>query len=243
MRGKDARGRRRRPVPRVLTWGGGPAPGPARARSAPARLSPAGIPRRRPAPPGPAAGCAPARRRLRRPGMAAVLELLLSEEVAVGAVVRWLRRAPGQRPAEVTRGGTAPLFAAQAGIASHRGPSGKLCARGRPARGPGAAARGPSSVERAAGRRDRYCPPGPGARRNGGERGPERGAPSPRAGWGGAVTRGAALPAASLVGAGLVQRPAARRELLVALCARCGVSRPVAGLSVEIRYIRAHGAL
>ncbi|XP_052552081.1 codanin-1 [Tympanuchus pallidicinctus] len=32
--------------------------------------------------------------------MAAVLELLLSEEVAVGAVVRWLRRAPGQRPAE-----------------------------------------------------------------------------------------------------------------------------------------------
>ncbi|XP_040557844.1 codanin-1 isoform X4 [Gallus gallus] len=32
--------------------------------------------------------------------MAAVLELLLSEEVAVGAVVRWLRRAPGQRPPE-----------------------------------------------------------------------------------------------------------------------------------------------
>uniref|UniRef100_A0A8C9EH64 Uncharacterized protein n=1 Tax=Pavo cristatus TaxID=9049 RepID=A0A8C9EH64_PAVCR len=28
--------------------------------------------------------------------MAAVLELLLSEEVAVGAVVRWLRCAPGQ---------------------------------------------------------------------------------------------------------------------------------------------------
>uniref|UniRef100_A0A669PM10 Uncharacterized protein n=1 Tax=Phasianus colchicus TaxID=9054 RepID=A0A669PM10_PHACC len=65
--------------------------------------------------------------------MAAVLELLLSEEVAVGAVVRWLRRAPGQRPAEVTRGGAAPLFAARAGIASRRGPSGKLRARGRPA--------------------------------------------------------------------------------------------------------------
>ncbi|POI35554.1 hypothetical protein CIB84_000694 [Bambusicola thoracicus] len=32
--------------------------------------------------------------------MAAVLELLLSEEVAVGAVVRWLQRVPGQRPAE-----------------------------------------------------------------------------------------------------------------------------------------------
>ncbi|XP_072195102.1 codanin-1 [Excalfactoria chinensis] len=97
MRGKDARGRRRRPVPRVLTWGGGPAP--ARARSAPSL--PVGIPRRRPAQPGPAVGCAPARRRRpRRPGMAAVLELLLSEEVAVGAVLRWLRRAPGQRPAE-----------------------------------------------------------------------------------------------------------------------------------------------
>lgn len=138
MRGKDARGRRRRPVPRVLTWGGGPAPGPARARSAPARPPPAGIPRRRPAPPGPAAGCAPARRRRpRRPGMAAVLELLLSEEVAVGAVVRWLRRAPGQRPPEVTRGGTAPLSAARAGNASYRGPSGKLCVRGRPAGGPG----------------------------------------------------------------------------------------------------------
>lgn len=140
MRGKDARGRRRRPVPRVLTWGGGPAPGPARARSAPARLPPAGIPRRQPAPPGPAAGCAPARRRLlRRPGMAAVLELLLSEEVAVGAVVRWLRRAPGQRPAEVTRGGTAPHFAARgvshpaagrAGNFAHGG--GPPEARGRP---------------------------------------------------------------------------------------------------------------
>ncbi|NWQ77971.1 CDAN1 protein, partial [Columbina picui] len=32
--------------------------------------------------------------------MAAVLELLLREEVAVGAVVRWLRHGPGHRPAE-----------------------------------------------------------------------------------------------------------------------------------------------
>ncbi|NXF98154.1 CDAN1 protein, partial [Eubucco bourcierii] len=32
--------------------------------------------------------------------MAAVLELLLQEEVAVGAVVRWLRYGPGHRPAE-----------------------------------------------------------------------------------------------------------------------------------------------
>uniref|UniRef100_A0A8B9C065 Codanin-1 C-terminal domain-containing protein n=1 Tax=Anser brachyrhynchus TaxID=132585 RepID=A0A8B9C065_9AVES len=34
--------------------------------------------------------------------MAAVLELLLREEVAVGAVLRWLRQGPGHRPAEVT---------------------------------------------------------------------------------------------------------------------------------------------
>ncbi|XP_065538790.1 codanin-1 isoform X3 [Lathamus discolor] len=38
--------------------------------------------------------------------MAAVLELLLQEEVAVAAVVRWLLHGPGQRPAEVTRGGS-----------------------------------------------------------------------------------------------------------------------------------------
>lgn len=38
--------------------------------------------------------------------MAAVLELLLQEEVAVSAVVRWLRHGPGHRPAEVTRGGS-----------------------------------------------------------------------------------------------------------------------------------------
>uniref|UniRef100_A0A8C3U133 Codanin-1 C-terminal domain-containing protein n=1 Tax=Catharus ustulatus TaxID=91951 RepID=A0A8C3U133_CATUS len=35
--------------------------------------------------------------------MAAVLELLLQEEVPVSAVVRWLRHGPGHRPAEVTR--------------------------------------------------------------------------------------------------------------------------------------------
>uniref|UniRef100_A0A663E5R7 Uncharacterized protein n=1 Tax=Aquila chrysaetos chrysaetos TaxID=223781 RepID=A0A663E5R7_AQUCH len=37
--------------------------------------------------------------------MAAVLELLLQEEVAVGAVVRWLRHGPGpgSRSAEVTQ--------------------------------------------------------------------------------------------------------------------------------------------
>lgn len=195
MRGKDARGRRRRPVPRVLTWGGGPAPGPARARSAPARPPPAGIPRRRPAPPGPAAGCAPARRRRpRRPGMAAVLELLLSEEVAVGAVVRWLRRAPGQRPPEVTRGGTAPLSAARAGNASYRGPSGKLCVRGRPAGGPEGAAGGPSSAERAAGRRGRgrgtaTARRAPGRGGGGMAASVARSAVS-RAGWGGAVMPG-----------------------------------------------------
>uniref|UniRef100_A0A8C2TVC0 Codanin 1 n=1 Tax=Coturnix japonica TaxID=93934 RepID=A0A8C2TVC0_COTJA len=33
--------------------------------------------------------------------MAAVLELLLSEELPLGAVLRWLRRDPGQRPAEL----------------------------------------------------------------------------------------------------------------------------------------------
>lgn len=37
--------------------------------------------------------------------MAAVLELLLREEVAVGAVLRWLRQGPGHRPAEVTAAG------------------------------------------------------------------------------------------------------------------------------------------
>uniref|UniRef100_A0A8C3DH21 Uncharacterized protein n=1 Tax=Corvus moneduloides TaxID=1196302 RepID=A0A8C3DH21_CORMO len=37
--------------------------------------------------------------------MAAVLELLLQEEVPVSAVVRWLRHGPGHRPAEVTRAG------------------------------------------------------------------------------------------------------------------------------------------
>uniref|UniRef100_A0A8B9FHX0 Uncharacterized protein n=1 Tax=Amazona collaria TaxID=241587 RepID=A0A8B9FHX0_9PSIT len=36
--------------------------------------------------------------------MAAVLELVLREEVAVAAVVRWLLHGPGHRPAEVTRG-------------------------------------------------------------------------------------------------------------------------------------------
>uniref|UniRef100_A0A672TVR2 Uncharacterized protein n=1 Tax=Strigops habroptila TaxID=2489341 RepID=A0A672TVR2_STRHB len=35
--------------------------------------------------------------------MAAVLELLLREEVAVAAVVRWLLHGPGHRPAEVTQ--------------------------------------------------------------------------------------------------------------------------------------------
>uniref|UniRef100_A0A8C3KD43 Codanin-1 C-terminal domain-containing protein n=1 Tax=Calidris pygmaea TaxID=425635 RepID=A0A8C3KD43_9CHAR len=39
--------------------------------------------------------------------MAAVLELLLQEEVAVSAVMRWLRHGPGHRPAEVTCGGLA----------------------------------------------------------------------------------------------------------------------------------------
>lgn len=136
MRGKDAGGRRRRPVPRVLTWGGGPAPGPA--RSAPARA-----PRRRPAPaaaaarhspaqPGPAAPCAPARRR-QRPGMAAVLELLLREEVAVGAVLRWLRQGPGHRPAEVTAAGAgagAGSLAAEGAVRSRRARGLQLRPRG-----------------------------------------------------------------------------------------------------------------
>lgn len=54
-----------------------------------------------------------------QPGMAAVLELLLQEEVAVGAVVRWLRHGPGpgSRSVEVTRGGSSVRPPARSALA------------------------------------------------------------------------------------------------------------------------------
>lgn len=108
------------------------------------------------------------------------------------------------------------------------------------------------------GPRDRYSPLGPGARwrRNGGERGPKRGVacrlgrrgdaggvrfPPPRWWERRLEIRTAVRGSSSESGAGA--GPSEHRELLVALCARCGIPRPVAGLSVGIRCVRANGAL
>lgn len=117
-------------MPRVLTWGGG---------AAPARL-PGGNPRSAPPPREGGTRRAHPWRGLcacsagAGPGMAAVLELLLQEEVPVSAVVRWLRHGPGHRTAEVTRARSSArsaLAPAGPGLEPRHSPSTLRC------RGPG----------------------------------------------------------------------------------------------------------